>query len=637
MLPVTWTQVPIVGTFQRADGTPRAGGIITFECAQQVTAGDIVVNPRKFIAKLDANGSMPSGFKLPASDDPDISPTGWAWLVREEFPGGRDPYYIFVPYTSASIDLATVTPVVDPGVLSPWMTDAALDPALAQRGVDQFLRPNLADSSAGKGAAMVAFKQLGDGAVARTVFDKLSERASVKDYGAKGDGTTDDTAAIQAAITANPGKTVFFPLGTYAVSSTINLSSGCILEGEGTFSDGTRVALNNAFNGPLFNVAQRCAIKSMSILGYGDTGIPNQALILINGVNDFIGCDLWFAAGYDHIKFTGTSFYNILDNCRHYTALNSWVRTDSSTGPGVDIKIHNCRGGNNTSTQLHGYDFTGLGSLVMSDCVFSPGYMVNAGMRVRTLAPQAGIIQVANSVFEVSTTCPGILFEGSGANIHDFYFSNTYIAGYPAVRINSADGVFFDNCYFTTNIGGGANDNALACYNDAVNVCMTSCRFNVTNVPIRADTGINTLSLSVVDCLYTGALDCVYLPNVAASKIRYINIEGGYLGTSATPVNLSSAPDVKKNIRTFGSGRGPIQELVFTGSLSGGAANVAHGITGGQSRVLSAQWVYRGGSGEAVPGAAPTVDGSNVYLTGGSGTAKYRLVVRFLIDVDTNW
>jgi len=57
-------------------------------------------------------------------------------------------------------------------------------------------------------------------------FDVVgSERTgvfNVKDYGATGDGVTDDTAAIEAAIlAAGPGGRVYFPAGTYNVSRTL--------------------------------------------------------------------------------------------------------------------------------------------------------------------------------------------------------------------------------------------------------------------------------------------------------------------------------------------------------------------------------------------------------------------------------
>lgn len=79
----------------------------------------------------------------------------------------------------------------------------------------------LAATGAGEGSSLVGFKQDGVGAVDRTAEAKLRDIVSVKDFGAAGDGTTDDTAAIQACIDASPAAEIFFPRGRYKVTASL--------------------------------------------------------------------------------------------------------------------------------------------------------------------------------------------------------------------------------------------------------------------------------------------------------------------------------------------------------------------------------------------------------------------------------
>lgn len=75
----------------------------------------------------------------------------------------------------------------------------------------------------------------------RTLQSKLDEFASVKDFGATGDGVTDDTAAINRALyqlfskesNTEVRRSLFFPAGVYIVSDTIKIPTYAKLYGEG--------------------------------------------------------------------------------------------------------------------------------------------------------------------------------------------------------------------------------------------------------------------------------------------------------------------------------------------------------------------------------------------------------------------
>ena len=99
---------------------------------------------------------------------------------------------------------------------------------------------NLANTTdAAKGDALIGFKQSNSSglianAIAKTVHQKFQELVSVKDFGAVGDGVTNDYNAIQNAIyyaQSNNG-CVFFPSGSYKINTGLVFTEICGIDCE---------------------------------------------------------------------------------------------------------------------------------------------------------------------------------------------------------------------------------------------------------------------------------------------------------------------------------------------------------------------------------------------------------------------
>lgn len=105
------------------------------------------------------------------------------------------------------------------------------------------------------------------------VFPKDAGVLNVKDYGAKGDGITDDTAAIQAALNAYPNgkRIIYLPNGTYLVSSPLSWPAGT----PGTGNDYKNTILQGQ--------SQRNAIIKLQDQAPGFTDPQNPKAVIFTG------------------------------------------------------------------------------------------------------------------------------------------------------------------------------------------------------------------------------------------------------------------------------------------------------------------------------------------------------------------
>jgi len=206
-------------------------------------------------------------------------------------------------------------------------------------------------------------------------------------YGAKGDGTTDDTAAFAAAISANSGGVILVPSGTFLITSTLNLPAGTTLLGGskssslllntgtvvGIQATGTDVTVDGLNISGNLSVAvrigyARCTVRNCRITGCVQPEVISGvcAAILCSGADDVL-IEHNYCYGNGYTNGGASSIFDICLNvqgvpstrgivrgnhCLSTLIVNSIACYDVDSTTAVDNVV---TGGNCFSAQAGGY------------------------------------------------------------------------------------------------------------------------------------------------------------------------------------------------------------------------------------------------------------------------------------------
>jgi hypothetical protein len=182
---------------------------------------------------------------------------------------------------------------------------------LEAHGLGQLSRRNLLAGAAGLATVLAASGRPDVAAAATTT--PASPEFNVKTYGATGNGSTDDTAAIRATFAAAqgslsagvPGGTVYFPAGEYVISGTITLTrfSGVIYgDGQGQSpayaaqpGNASVIRWNGSNSIPMFEVLDSLLLKFRDLRLEGKSSSPPTYGIQFNNAGGDTGCNHYCA------------------------------------------------------------------------------------------------------------------------------------------------------------------------------------------------------------------------------------------------------------------------------------------------------------------------------------------------------
>lgn len=273
---------------------------------------------------------------------------------------------------------------------------------------------------------------------------------NVLDFGAVGDGETDDTDAIQDAIDYLPyGGQVYIPSGTYkitglTISHPIRLSGAGYGHGEllGDITDATHIGTTLKFtetSGTAISVD-----STIDHTGFGGVQFDNFKIVgnrLVGGATDGKGILLKgeSGAGINPVQLTSVTLHNFLDFGEQISGSAFQV---------LHVGCHFTKNGNAQINIAGGVpsELVYVGCVIDSESITADGPETADGVQVQANGDSPKLYGCT-----IQQCVDGVVVEGSGVTPTPLLHGCHFEANTTAVHLATAGGIKMDRCYFVLN------------------------------------------------------------------------------------------------------------------------------------------------------------------------------------------